>query len=85
VPYWAPPLASPAPIVVTVHDLIPRLLPEYRGGRAVQLYTALVSAATTGAALVLTDSNASAADIAAQLKCRPRKFAVSGGRAAVHA
>ena len=54
VPYWAPPLSSPAPIVVTVHDLIPKILPEYRGGAAVQLYTALVSAATgalTGARL----------------------------------
>ena len=68
VPYWGPPLSSPAPLVVTVHDLIPRLLPEYRGGRAVQLYTALVSAATTGATLVLTDSNASAHDITAQLQ-----------------
>ncbi|MEP7358099.1 MAG: glycosyltransferase family 1 protein, partial [Anaerolineales bacterium] len=63
VPYWAPPLSSPAPIVVTVHDLIPKLLPEYRGGAAVQLYTALVSAATAGASLVLTDSQASAQDI----------------------
>jgi glycosyltransferase involved in cell wall biosynthesis len=68
VPYWAPPLRSPAPIVVTVHDLIPLLLPEYRGGRSVQLYTSLVSAATAGAALVLTDSQASARDIVKHLK-----------------
>ena len=68
VPYWAPPLSSPAPIIVTIHDLIPRLLPAYRGGRAVQLYTALVSAATSGAALVLTDSQASANDIQRELK-----------------
>jgi glycosyltransferase involved in cell wall biosynthesis len=67
VPYWAPPLSSPAPIVVTVHDLIPKILPEYRGGAAVQLYTALVSAATGGAAMVLTDSLASAQDIQKQL------------------
>jgi glycosyltransferase involved in cell wall biosynthesis len=68
VPYWAPPLRSPAPIVVTVHDLIPLLLPEYRGGRQVQLYTALVAEATAGAALVLTDSQASANDIVKHLK-----------------
>ncbi len=74
VPYWAPPLASPAPIIVTVHDLIPRLLPEYRGGRAVQLYTALVSAATAGAALVLTDSNASAHDLTETLKVPAEKI-----------
>jgi len=74
IPYWGPPLTSPAPIVVTVHDLIPRLLPEYRGGKRVQLYTALVSAATGGAALVLTDSNASAHDITEQLKVPAEKI-----------
>ncbi len=63
IPYWAPPLASPAPIVVTIHDIIPMLLPEYQRGRAVRLYTALVAAAARGAALVLTDSDASARDI----------------------
>ncbi len=68
VPYWAPPLRSPAPIVVTVHDLIPLLLPEYRGSRKVQVYTSLVAAATAGAALVLTDSHASARDIVQHLK-----------------
>jgi glycosyltransferase involved in cell wall biosynthesis len=76
VPYWAPPLRSPAPIVVTVHDLIPRLLPEYRGGAAAQLYTALVSAATAGASLVLTDSEASARDLAQYLKVPPDKIRV---------
>src|SRR5712692_1985027 len=52
VPYWAPPLVSPAPIVVTIHDIIPLLLPEYRRGRRAGLYTALVSAAARGATLV---------------------------------
>ena len=55
VPYWAPPLVSPAPIVVTIHDIIPLLLPEYRRGRRAGLYTALVSAAARGASLVLAD------------------------------
>src|SRR5687768_5702265 len=68
VPHWAPPLASPAPIVVTVHDIIPVLLPAYRGSRFVRLYTALVSAATAGAARVLADSDASAKDIQEHLR-----------------
>src|SRR3712207_5610082 len=38
VPYFAPPLGMKRPVVVTIHDLIPMLLPEYRGGRAVQAY-----------------------------------------------
>ncbi len=73
VPYWAPPLASPAPIIVTIHDIIPLVLPEYRGGASVQLYTALVSAAAAGAALVLTDSEASARDIQQHLRLPAEK------------
>jgi glycosyltransferase involved in cell wall biosynthesis len=63
VPHWGPPLSSPVPLVVTVHDVIPLVLPGYRGGWKVRLYTALVTAATRGAALVLTDSDASRRDI----------------------
>jgi len=59
VPYWAPPLAPPVPTVITIHDLIPLVLPEYRGGPLVRLYTVLVSAATSRARLVLADSEAS--------------------------
>jgi len=67
VPYWAPPLAPPVPTVVTIHDLIPLLLREYRGGPLVRLYTALVSTTAHSAALVLTDSEASRRDIVAHL------------------
>ena len=63
VPYWAPPLRSRAPIVVTIHDLIPVLLSEYRGGPLARMYTGLVGAAARGAALILTDSDASRRDI----------------------
>ena len=67
VPYWAPPLAPSLPTVVTIHDLIPLLLREYRGGPLVRLYTALVSTTAHSAALVLTDSEASRRDIVAHL------------------
>jgi glycosyltransferase involved in cell wall biosynthesis len=73
VPYFAPPLASPAPIVVTIHDLIPLVLPEYRGSLSVRLYTALVAAAAAGAALVLADSDASQNDILQHLRLPPEK------------
>jgi len=63
VPYLAPPLRAPAPVAVTVHDLIPIVLPEYRGTALVRLYMRLASAGTRRAALVLTDSHASARDI----------------------
>jgi glycosyltransferase involved in cell wall biosynthesis len=73
VPHWAPPLASPVPVVVTIHDVIPLVLPEYRGGPLVRLYTALVNAATPGAAQILADSQASRADIVRLLKIAPEK------------
>ena len=68
VPYWAPPLRSSVPIVVTIHDIIPLILPQYRGGPLVRAYTQLVSAAARGATLILTDSDASRSDIMQQLR-----------------
>jgi glycosyltransferase involved in cell wall biosynthesis len=68
VPYWAPPLRSSIPTVVTIHDLIPLLLPQYRGGPLVRLYTSLVSRTARRADLVLTDSEASRRDIIAHLR-----------------
>jgi len=49
--------------VVTIHDLIPLLLPAYRGNLLVRLYTRLVSASARRATAVITDSQASKADI----------------------
>jgi glycosyltransferase involved in cell wall biosynthesis len=68
VPYWGSPLWPAVPTVVTVHDLIPLLLPAYRGGPLVRLYTRLVSAAARRTSLVLTDSLASKADIEVHLR-----------------
>lgn len=63
VPYWASPLFSSIPVVVTIHDLIPLLLPEYEGGMLGKVYNRLVSASARRAAYVLTDSEASRQDI----------------------
>jgi glycosyltransferase involved in cell wall biosynthesis len=68
IPYWAPPLASPVPFVVTIHDIIPILLPEYGDDFRVRLYNALVSAATPGATAIIADSEASKADVVQHLK-----------------
>ncbi|MEZ4836996.1 MAG: glycosyltransferase [Caldilineaceae bacterium] len=48
VPYWAAPWWQPVPTVVTVHDVVQLILPEYRGGRLFQLYLKLVSATGDG-------------------------------------
>lgn len=63
VPYFAPPLYPTVPTVVTIHDLIPLILPQYRGSAGVRAYMHLVSKAALKASLVLTDSRASARDI----------------------
>lgn len=76
VPYWAPPLAPAVPTVVTIHDIIPLILREYRGGPPVRAYTSLVAAAAQSAALVLTDSEASRQDILAHLGLPPERVRV---------
>ncbi|MGC8780674.1 MAG: glycosyltransferase family 4 protein [Anaerolineae bacterium] len=73
VPYWAAPLWSPCPVVVTIHDLIPLLLPFYRGGPLQRAYTALVSHTARRAAAVVTDSEASRRDIIAHLRIPPSR------------
>ena len=73
VPYWGSPLRPTVPTVVTVHDLIPLLLPAYRGGPLVRLYTRLVAASARRAALTLTDSMASKNDIETHLGLSPEQ------------
>ncbi|RMG79066.1 MAG: glycosyltransferase family 1 protein [Chloroflexi bacterium] len=63
IPYWGPPLSSPAPMVTSVLDVIPLIFPEYARGFRARLYTSLVSAAARGSAHILTLSETSKADI----------------------
>jgi glycosyltransferase involved in cell wall biosynthesis len=73
VPYWGSPFRPSVPTVVTVHDLIPLLLPAYRAGVMVRLYTRLVMASAQRAAIVLTDSLASKRDIERHLRLPPER------------
>ena len=73
VPYWGGPLNSPVPVVVTIHDLIPLILPAYRGGLLARLYTSMVAASARGAAAVITDSDHSRQDILARLGLPPEQ------------
>ena len=63
VPYWGAPLRSPVPLIVTIHDVIPLLVPVYQPTAASRLYNALVSASARGANHIITDSHASQVDI----------------------
>jgi glycosyltransferase involved in cell wall biosynthesis len=63
VPYFAPPLRSTVPVVATIHDLIPMVLPAYRGSALVRGYTALAARASQRIKMILADSEASRQDI----------------------
>ncbi len=67
VPYFGSPLSPTVPTIITIHDLIPMVLPEYRGGFLVRLYTSLVAAAASQAKIILADSEASKQDILRKL------------------
>ncbi len=77
VPYWGSPLAPSVPTVVSILDLIPLLLPEYRGGPWVRLYTSLVAASALKAACVLTISESSRRDIIRHLHIPPDRVHVT--------
>jgi glycosyltransferase involved in cell wall biosynthesis len=74
VPYWGSPLRSRVPVLVTVHDLIPLIVPAYRGGFLARLYTGLVAASARGASAVITDSEASQDDILEYLHIDPERL-----------
>lgn len=63
IPYWGAPLRSPVPLVTTVHDLTPMLVPEYRKPLSARLYNALVAATARGSNHIITDSLASKKEI----------------------
>ncbi len=76
VPYFAPPWRADVPVVVTIHDLIPLLLPAYRGSALVRGYTHAMARAARRATHVLTDSQASARDITRLLGIPADRIAV---------
>jgi glycosyltransferase involved in cell wall biosynthesis len=73
VPYFAPPLRASVPVITTVGDIIPLLLPEYRGRAHVRTYLRLVQRAVRSSAHILTFSARSRADILAHLRLPPER------------
>ena len=68
VPYFGSPLVSLTPTVVTIHDLIPLVLPAYRGSLLVRAYTALAAQSARRAATIIADSEHSRRDIITHLR-----------------
>jgi glycosyltransferase involved in cell wall biosynthesis len=67
IPYFASPLFPPTRTIVTIHDLIPLILPLYRGSILVRLYTQLVASGARRADAVIADSECSKRDIVNRL------------------
>jgi len=73
VPYFASPLNPPSRTVVTIHDLIPLILPSYRGGFLVRRYTDLVAMSARRAHAVIADSDCSQRDVVTRLGILPER------------
>lgn len=76
VPYFGSALWPRLPTVVTIHDLIPIVLPAYRGSLKVRAYTKLVALAARRARAIIADSAASKRDIVRLLGIDERKVRV---------
>lgn len=77
VPHFSAPPWSPCPVVVTIHDAIPLLWPEYRASRAMRVNLAIAWRTVRRARLVLTPSAAAADDIERVLGIPRRRIRVT--------
>lgn len=67
-PYFASPLFPNSPTVVTVHDVIPMILPHYGSAWHARIYGRLVSASARRAGAIITVSHTSKQDIVRVLR-----------------
>jgi glycosyltransferase involved in cell wall biosynthesis len=77
-PYWSNPVWSPWPTVVTVHDVIQFVLPEYAWRKISRVYFGLVSAGARRADAIITVSECSKRDIVKLLGLSPERIHVIG-------
>jgi len=73
VPYFAPPFRCAVPVVTTIPDIIPLVLPEYRGGLHVRAYMLLVRRTARRSAHTLTFSQHSRSDLVTYLGLPPQQ------------
>ena len=77
-PYWASPLMTPFPTVVTIHDVIPLILKEYAWRKLTIVYNELVSLSAKRAHAIIAVSQCSKRDIEATLKIPSERIHVIG-------
>jgi glycosyltransferase involved in cell wall biosynthesis len=81
-PYFAAPAIQTCPTVVTIHDVIPLVLPEYKGREGSRVYTNLISFTSKRANAIIAVSECSRRDIVATLGIPADRIHVIGN--AVH-
>lgn len=64
IPSFAAPLVRRRPAVVTIHDVIPFVIPEYRSSAAMRLHLRIIQRTVRGAALIIAPSHSAAGEIA---------------------
>jgi len=77
-PYWSNPLWAPWPTVVTIHDVIQFVLPEYAWRKISRVYFGIVSRSARRADAVITVSECSKRDIVTLLGLPPARIHVIG-------
>jgi glycosyltransferase involved in cell wall biosynthesis len=77
IPHFSAPFRTRLPLVVTIHDVIPLVLPEYRASRAMRTRLAIMSRTVKRAQIILTPSHAAATDISRVLSIPASKIRVT--------
>lgn len=77
VPHFAPPVRSSLPVIVTIHDMLPFALPEYRPLSAAQwLYQQVVAKGAQSASRIITVSDFAKSEIIRYLDVREEQITV---------
>jgi glycosyltransferase involved in cell wall biosynthesis len=76
VPYFAPPFFPSSPGVITIHDVIPLRLPQYRTDPKMKAYLQLITRAARKATLIITVSQHAKRDMLDTLKIPAERIRV---------
>jgi glycosyltransferase involved in cell wall biosynthesis len=76
VPYFAPPFFPSSPGVITIHDVIPLRLPQYRTDPKMKAYLQLITRAARKATLIITISQHAKRDMIDALKIPAERIRV---------
>ena len=76
VPYFAPPFFPRTPSIITIHDIIPLRLPQYRTDPKMKAYLQLITRAARKATLIITVSHHAKQDMIDALKLPAERIRV---------